>query len=224
MIITIDGPTASGKSTIGRMLAKQLEYYYLYSGLLYRALAYVLKTDYGYTKEQFAHPRTEDIQAALDAARFVYRYDQYKGEQVFFDGNDITQFLKEKSIDQFASLISLHELVRARLLEWQRDIAKSADVIVDGRDSGSVVFPSAEYKFYITASEDERARRWHQQQTQKGLDISFEQARAFIAERDQRDTQRAHSPLIIPEGAQVIDNTDQSHQETLDAMLRTIKA
>ncbi len=89
----------------------------------------------------------------------------------------------------------------------------------DGRDSGSVVFPYADYKFYVTASEDERAKRWLNQQGKYGAEDSLKEARAFINERDQRDMKRKNSPLIIPEGAHVIDNTDQTPQETLDAML-----
>ncbi len=222
MIITIDGPTASGKSTVGRMLAKKLGYYYVYSGLLFRAVAYILHNEYGYTKEQFEHPNSDDINAVIDPSRFVYRYNDQEKEQIFFDGRDITPFLKEKSIDQFASLISRNMLVRKKLAQWQRGVAKSVDVVVDGRDSGSVVFPNAEYKFYITASEQERAQRWRRQQVRYGNDIPLEQALSYIKERDQRDMERAHSPLIVPDGAHVIDNTSLTPEQTLDAMLLVI--
>ncbi|TET34109.1 (d)CMP kinase [Candidatus Dependentiae bacterium] len=222
MIITIDGPTASGKSTLGRMLAKTLGHYYLYSGLMFRALAYVLKHQYGYTKEQFEQPRMEDVEKVLDPKRFVYTYDDQHKERIFFDEVDITPYLKAGGIDQLASVVSRNGEVREKLMQLQRSIAKSVDVIVDGRDSGSVVFPYADYKFYVTASEDERAKRWLKQQGKYDADGSLEEARAFINERDQRDMKRKNAPLIVPEGAHVIDNTDQTPQETLDSMLVTM--
>ena len=219
MIITIDGPTASGKSTLGRMLAKELGHYYLYSGLMFRALAYVLKHQFGYTNEQFEQPRIDEVDQVLDPKRFVYTYDDQHKERIFFDGVDITPYLKAGGIDQLASMVSRNSAVRDKLMQLQRAIAKSADVIVDGRDSGSVVFPYADYKFYVTASEDERAKRWLKLQGKFGTDRSLEDARIFIHERDQRDMKRKNAPLTIPEGAHVIDNTDQTPQETLAAML-----
>src|SRR3989344_8123854 len=111
MIITIDGPTASGKSTIARNLAKALGYYYLYSGLMFRALAYVLKQQYDYTDEQFDHPRQEDIDWIVDPTRFVYTYDDQHKERIFFDDVDLTPHLKKGDIDQWASIISRNKYV-----------------------------------------------------------------------------------------------------------------
>lgn len=222
MIITIDGPTASGKSTLARMLAHKLGYYYLYSGLMFRAVAYVLKYHYGYTETQFEHPRLEDITHLLDSKRFVYSYDNTHNERIFFDGVDITPHLKAGNMDQHASIVSRHEGVREQLMELQRAIARSNNVIIDGRDSGSVVFPYADYKFYVTASEQERARRWLKQQQSYGSTISLPEARAFIHERDERDTKRAIAPLVIPKGAYVIDTTYQTPQEAIAAMCAII--
>lgn len=222
MIITIDGPTASGKSTIGRMLARKLDAFYLCSGFLFRALAYVLKNYYGYTEKQFAQPRIEDIQAILDTGRLVY---QYKNERVgvFFDDIDITSFLKHASVDRWSSLISLHTMVRRKIENLQHTIARGRDVVVDGRDAGSVVFPDAEYKFYITASLEERARRWQKQQGDTAQAMPFEAARAYIQERDDRDMQRKHSPLIVPVEAHVIDTTELTIDEVLERLLRIIR-
>jgi cytidylate kinase len=224
MIITIDGPTASGKSTLGRMLAKKLGYYYLYSGLMFRALAYVLKHTYGYTNVQFEHPRIDEVEQILDPSRFIYTYDEQRKERICFDEVNITPHLKAGGIDQLASIVSRNSAVREKLMQLQRSIAAANDLIVDGRDSGSVVFPYADYKFYVTASEDERAKRWLKLQGTYDTDRSLEGARAFINERDQRDIKRQIAPLTIPEGAHVIDNSDQTPQETLAAMLAIMGA
>ena len=122
MIITIDGPTASGKSTISRMLAKKLNCYYIYSGLLYRALAYVLMKQYGDTLDTLPNAKQEDVLAVLDPKRFTYTYNG--GEKIIFKGVDITPFLKESVIDQAASIVSTNKNVRAAIDEIQRTIAK----------------------------------------------------------------------------------------------------
>ncbi len=216
MIITIDGPTASGKSSVGRMLAKKLGYYYLYSGLLYRALAYLLKHEYGYDEENLTNPGADDIAQVLDSKRFVYCYSDKNPEQVFFDGRDITPELKDRSVDRAASILSTNLAVREYLNELQRAIAKQVDVVVDGRDSGSVVFAHADYKFFLTASEQERAKRWREQQEKLGNSMTLEQAVEFIKERDSRDSHREHAPLRVPQGAHSIDNTGMTLQETLE--------
>lgn len=221
MIITIDGPTASGKSTVARKLAQTLGYYYVHSGLLFRALAYLLQQQYGYTEKQFARPRREDIDQIVDPKRFVYVYDDKHKERILFNAVDITSHLKRGDIDQLASVTSRDTYVREKFLQLQRSIAQSHDVIVDGRDAGSVVFPDADYKFYLTASEEERARRWRDQQAKYGIDRSLEDARAFIHERDQRDMKRTHAPLCVPTGGHIIDNTGKTAQETI-AMLHAV--
>jgi CMP/dCMP kinase len=207
MIITIDGPTASGKSTIGRLLAKDLKYYYLYTGLLYRALAHLLIKYYGYTLETIAHPDMKLVDQLLDTQKFVYFYEPTDRERIVYDGVDITDQLRGDKIGQGASLVSTNPQVRERLDLLQQAIANDHDVVIDGRDSGSVVFPHAEHKFFLTASEDERATRWQKQQMDRGIVTSFSDAQSFISSRDQRDSSRAIAPLTIPIGAQVIDAT-----------------
>lgn len=223
MIITIDGPTASGKSSVARALAKRLNFYYVYSGLIYRALAYLLINQKAYTQEQLKKPLAEDIAQLLDQKRFVYRYDDQEQERVFFDAQDITPFLKDSFIDQAASIVSTHERVRSELRNVQRIIARSYDLVVDGRDAGSVVFPEAEYKFFLTASPEIRAERWRLQQLQLGEEFTPKQAREQIAQRDKRDQTRDIAPLIIPNDAIVIDNSALNIEETLDTMLEYLR-
>jgi len=223
MIITIDGPALSGKSTLGRALANELGYYYLYSGILFRAIAYLLQTQAGYNAQTIADVEQVDIAQFLDPKRFEYRYDPHIGEQVFFDGIDITDQLKTPDVDALASIIATNSVVRDALKDLQKRIAEHKDVVVDGRDSGSVVFPHAEYKFYITASAQERARRMQGALNKKGKSITIDEAREQVAVRDARDMQRAIAPLIKPEGAIEVDTTGLQKHETMESILELLK-
>jgi cytidylate kinase len=219
MIITIDGPVASGKSTIGKLLAKKLGAYYIYTGLLYRALAYLLMRDYGYTLASINKPQQKDIDAIVQPQRFAYRYDDQHGEHIWFDQKNITTLLKNPVTDQASSILSINEYVRNVLNKIQREIANQPMVIIDGRDAGSVVFPNADYKFFLTADPRERAQRWQMQQQQKGNTISLQQALQFLEERDLRDSQRSVAPLVVPEGAHVVDTTAMSIEQVVAKMM-----
>lgn len=219
MIITIDGPTASGKSTAARSIAKKLGYYYLYTGLLYRALAYLLMHHYSYTLDTIANPDLTQADLLLDPHRFNYRYSSQDGEQIFFDTINITDYLKGDVIGQAASILSTNPAIRERLNGLQRAIAHEQNVVIDGRDSGSVVFPHADKKFFLTAGEQVRAERWRTLQRKRGINCSFNEALDFIHTRDERDSNRSIAPLKIPEGAVVIDNSDLSSQETIEQIL-----
>jgi cytidylate kinase len=221
--ITIDGPVASGKSTIGRMLAKKLGYYYIYSGALYRALAYLLIHSKGYTHVQLHYPKMSDVLALLDPDRFTYQYDVHSQERVFFDAADITPYLKDSSIDQAASIVSTDPQVRDEINKLIRLIAEKFDVVVDGRDAGTVIFPHASAKFYLTASLDVRAGRWQEAQKKIGNVYMHEQALQLLAERDKRDQERKVAPLMIPDDAIVVDNSELDAEQTLAEILNYIK-
>lgn len=215
MIITIDGPAASGKSTVARRLAHELSYYYLYSGLLYRAIAYVLVYRYGYTREQLRNPLSDDIREIVDAGLLQYAYTKQTGAQIVLECVDITQQLKTHEIDDVASISSTAPVVREAVLQLQRKLACDYDLIADGRDCGTVVFPKANHKFFLTASPQTRAQRWLVDQQKLGKHLTLEQAVGAVLERDARDTQRACCPLVVPEGAYVIDNSVLSIEETV---------
>ena len=201
MIITIDGPVASGKSTIARMLADQLGYYYIYSGLLYRALAYVALQN-----TMDIEKRTEQqVQALLNTLE--YRYNNGE-EQMFYHDKDITNELFTPAVDDAASRISLVPHVRDSINAWQKELAQSHDAIVDGRDSGSVVFKDADLKLYLDAPIDIRAQRWLDKQPKQGRTFTMQEAVDVIKQRDERDAQRSVAPLIVPEGAVVLENVD----------------
>lgn len=205
MIITLDGPSASGKSRAARTLAHALGIYYLSTGYLYRAVAYCALQRGVLISEQ--NPLDSLLVAeCADPRRILYRYTNGNA-QVLFDGVDITAELKNPVVDRSASIVSAQPAVRAALISVQRAIAESADLVADGRDCGSVVFPAAEYKFFITASLDERARRWAADCAARSIFCSIDDARAALTERDTRDAARTASPLIVPEDAVIIDTT-----------------
>jgi cytidylate kinase len=222
MIITIDGPAASGKSSLARALAQKLTLYYLCSGMLYRACAYILHHYAHYSEQNISHPKREDIVHYCNTYRVNYVYSIHHGVQIFFDGQEITSHLKSAVIDTCASLLSSNKELRIEVLGMQRAIADGHDLVADGRDMGSVAFPHADYKFFLTASVDERARRWQNDQAAQGNIISLESAAHAISQRDQRDTIRAHAPLILPEGAITIDNTNVTHEQTLQMIVAYI--
>ncbi len=224
MIITIDGPTASGKSTIAQMLAKKLGFYYLNTGMLYRALAYLLMKECDFLEQDFSDPSERDLLICLDPDRLIYCYESDGLIKITFNGSDITPFLKTSIIDRAASLLSAHPRVREVLLDFQRRFAKKHSLVVEGRDIGSIVFPNANVKFFLTASIEERARRWKVDRAARGEQFSLQESIEKISERDTRDMQRTCCPLITPEGAIVIDNTGLTREQTVQRMEKKIQS
>ena len=229
MIITIDGPTASGKSTIARRLAGDLNIMYLNTGLLYRAFAYCLVHECGYAQDtgpdesESTHqkptlwsPALEDIAFILDAGLIAYDYMLVGGACITYRGAPITDRLKLPHVDRWASIISARPEVRTALLDLQRRLAQQRDTIAEGRDCGTVVFPAADYKFFITATPEIRAQRWRADQHNRGVVLTLDEAINSLAERDTRDSTRAVAPLVIAPDAQVVDNSRLSARETVD--------
>lgn len=223
MIITIDGPAASGKSSMARMTAESLNFYYLNTGLLYRAFTYILLNHHNYNQKKLASVKAEDIAQCADIKRIFYSYTPQEGSKVVYDNNDITPFLKYPLIDQSVSVISPQKLVRQALSNLQRAIAKDHDVVVEGRDVGSVVFPKADYKFFLTASLEVRAQRWQQYQEKQGNFYSLDQVKELVEHRDLNDKNRKISPLVVPAQAIIVDNSNLTLQETVQEILKYIK-
>jgi cytidylate kinase len=224
MVITIDGPSGSGKSTVAQILAQKLGFYYLNTGLLYRALAFLLLKREGYTEQDLLNPRTEDLKRYLNLVHFSYHYSSTGHVTITFEDLNITPFLKDEEIGRGASVVSTNQRVREALHDMQHRIAQQHDIVIEGRDSGSVVFPHAEYKFFLTASLEERARRWQEMQKKRGVAYSSEQAVEALQERDTRDEEREAAPLCIPSGAIVIDSTHLEVTRVLAIMLEHIRA
>ena len=224
MIVTIDGPTASGKSTTAKLLARKLGFYYLNSGLLYRAIAYLVMQSKRYTQETLHALDEQVLQDIIDINLLVYICDKNTNPHIIYDGKDLTSYLKSMEIDKAVPIVSAKPFVRRMMLSIQHAIGAQQDLVIDGRDTGTIVFPQAEHKFYLTASLDVRARRWMQDQQAHGAVLSFELACKQIAERDERDMTRAISPLRVPQGATVIDNSAYSLDETVDVLYKIVKA
>lgn len=222
MIITIDGPTASGKSSIAVQLASSLDYIYLNTGLLYRALAFILIEHYHYTRDLLENPRKRDIAAVLSKDCFFYYYDKQRGSLIFYKEQDITAHLKSPQVDEASSLVSADPIVREALLGVQRSLGEEHKLVAEGRDCGSIIFPDAQYKFFITASLAIRAERWVAEQRQRGVIISLKKARLFIQERDTRDSARTIAPLVIPRGAIVVDTSWLTIEEAVRLIMSFI--
>lgn len=223
MVITIDGPAGSGKSTVAQTLAQKLSFYYINTGMLYRALAFLLMKREGYSEQDLAHPRTEHLKRYLDVVHFSYHYSSTGKVTITFEGLDITPFLKDEEIDRGASTVSVNPLVREVMHDIQHRIKERHSVVIEGRDSGSTVFPHAEHKFFLTALLQERARRWQKMQEKRGHMVTLAQAEESLKERDRRDKERVVAPLIVPQGAIEIDSTNMDIDQVVQEMMKYIK-
>ncbi len=223
MIITIDGPTASGKTTVGKALAQKLGMFYLYSGSLFRVLAYLLQDQYGYTKETIANISKQEITDIVLSCSIEYIFkngDYY----LFVNGIDVTKKTTNDTIGLLASIVGANGHVREFIAHWQKRIAQHHEnIIIDGRDAGTYVFPHADKKLFITASSEERSRRLQHKQEKMSEPINFDVAFARIQERDNRDTNREIAPLKIADDAVVIDTTGLDVQETIDRVFEIVK-
>lgn len=223
MIITIDGPSVSGKSTVARAVARELHYFYIASGSIYRGLAYALAHAHGYTQDTIAQPAVSDVVYCLDESRFVYDYHESHAERIILAGVDVTDYIKTPAMDVGASLIGTNGMVRTHVLNFIRGLAQKNNIVIDGRDCGTVMFPSADFKFYLTASLYVRAQRWQAMQAKINKQIPIDQAMATIAERDERDSNRAIAPLKIPQGATIIDSSNMNVQDVVAFIVEQVK-
>jgi cytidylate kinase len=224
MIITIDGPSASGKSTVARMLAQKFGYYYVCSGFLYRSLAYLLVHKFGYKLSDLNAIKPADVAACFDREKFEYTYDAVNQERIFFDGVNITPFLKDSFMDKAASIVGVDEGARHFVTALQHAFALHHDIVTDGRDVGSAVFPDAPIKFFLTASVEVRAQRWLNDQKKYDNHYTLQQAIEKITDRDQRDKVRSIAPLVVSQGAIVIDNSLLTVQQTFEKMVALVEA
>ena len=205
-IITLDGPSGSGKSTVSKLVANKLGFKYLDTGAMYRAVTlYMLENHIDIKNENEVIEALNKLNIGFDSKCRIY-----------LDSKDVSDYIRGDRVVKSVSEVSAISLVRRNMVDLQRNIAKDDNYILDGRDTGSVVFPNADFKFYIDASIEERAKRRYKEELSKGKDISFEEIKESIKKRDEYDSNREDSPLIVPKSAVIIDTTNMSIDEVVE--------
>ena len=215
-VVTIDGPSGSGKGTIGRLLAQKLGWHYLDSGALYRLVALAALRRH----LDFGDAAALAAAAAALNARFM---PAAAGERVYLDDTDVSAELRTERAGDAASKVAAVPEVRAALLERQRDFAVAPGLVADGRDMGTVVFPSASLKVVLTASAEARAMRRHKQLKEKGIDVSLPDLSWDIAQRDARDANRTVAPFKPAPDAHVVDSTSLTPEEVVAHILQRLE-
>ncbi len=220
LIITIDGPSGAGKSTIAKMLARKLGYSYIDTGAMYRGVAYAYKTKAAaLLMEGATQAQLMDLLKDLQI-----RFEFKKETKVFLDSRDISGEIRSPEISLLASRLSQLKIIREYLYKVQREIGRNGGVVLEGRDTGSVVFPNAQVKIYLDANTEERAKRRHLELTAKGNPESLVKVKEEMITRDKNDSERDIAPLVMPENARYVDTTGINVKGVLGIILKHIAA
>ena len=214
--VAIDGPAGAGKSTIAKLVAKEKGYIYVDTGAMYRGLAI------HFLNKGIEPGETDKVIEACKDAEVTIAYEDGV-QHVYLNGNDISSRLRNEEVGNMASVTSAIPEVRKKLLELQQNLAKTQDVIMDGRDIGTTILPNAEVKIYLTASADTRARRRALEYEQKGEPFDLDQIRKDIIERDERDMNREVSPLRQADDAVLVDSSEMGIDDVVNAILDVYK-
>lgn len=209
MIIAIDGPSGSGKSSTAKAVAKALDFTYLDTGAMYRAVALgvlLLQIDFSNEEKVAKLAETMDI--------------SFKGNDVFLNGENVTEIIRKDAVSKAVTPVSANPLVRELMVEKQREIAKGHDIVMEGRDIGTVVFPEADYKFFLVADPNVRALRRYKELNEA---MSLEDVKKDLLRRDKKDSSRSHSPLKKADDAIEIDTSDLTFVEQVDKILSYIQ-
>ena len=211
--VAIDGPAGARKSTVAKRVAKELGFVYVDTGAMYRALAVF------FLKQGLKPEDTEKIARSCKEANVSIGYEDGV-QQVYLNGENVTAMLRDEAVGNMASVSSAVEEVRAQLLELQRELARTKDVVMDGRDIGTNILPNADVKVYLTASVETRANRRYLELQEKGVPCDLQEIARDIEERDKRDMNRAIAPLRQAEDAVLVDSSNM----TIDEVVESIKA
>ncbi|MEL7646797.1 MAG: (d)CMP kinase [Sedimentibacter sp.] len=203
MIIAIDGPSGAGKSTVAKLLSRELGFEYIDTGAMYRALAYKAYTN-----------NIEIQEDKIDEMLKTTAVD-YSDNKIFLDSKNVEGYIRSEAISKGASKISALRNVREKMVELQRKIASNKNVILDGRDIGTKVFPDADFKFFVTASAETRARRRYNQLVRTGARTNYKNVLEDIKKRDEKDSTREISPLVKADDAVLIDTTNMDVREVV---------
>ena len=215
--IAIDGPAGAGKSTIARRLAKELGYYYVDTGAIYRTVAYFLDL-LGISPKD-----VDGVSRYIDELTVEIVYDEEGKQHMLMNGMDVTDDIRTQEISQKASLVSAHAIVRDMLLDMQRDVAKKHNVVMDGRDIGSVVLPKATVKIFLTAAPEVRAKRRCDELNAKGQKADFNKVLQEIQQRDYQDTHRDVAPLKMCRDSVKLDTSELDIDGVVEAMKTIIR-
>jgi len=211
LIVAIDGPGGSGKTTVAKLVAKKLGFFYLDTGAIYRALTLKLMKEGVSLNDPLA------VSQAIDRTSIEFRDDR-----VFLDGEDVTLAIRDPEVDRVVSLVAKIPVVREKLLPLQRELVKGRNSVVEGRDMGTVVFPEAEVKVFLTASLSERASRRWRELLSKGKDASLEDVLNDLKRRDDIDSNRDVAPLKVAPDAVIIDTTYKSVDEVVEEVVQLV--
>ncbi|MDD5993852.1 MAG: (d)CMP kinase [Eubacterium sp.] len=216
MNIAIDGPAGAGKSSIAKLVAQKLSFVYFDTGAMYRTIAL-------YALEHQINPaREEDVVAVLDKIQITLSHED--GEQeIFLNGTNVSKDIRREEVGKNASTVAKYAAVRQKLVSLQQEIAADMDVIMDGRDIGTVVLPNAEVKIYLTASANVRAKRRYKELQEKGESCDLTQIEKDIIARDEQDMNREISPLRQAEDAVLVDSSDMTIEEVVNCLIDIIK-
>jgi len=216
LVVTIDGPAASGKSTTARTVAKRLGYKYLDTGAMYRAMGLkALRTGVDVADEAGMAELARNTEIDVETLP--------AGTRIMLDGEDVTEDLRSPEVSAAASAVAALGPVRERMVEIQRALGADGGIVAEGRDIGSVVFPDAEVKIYLDADLRTRAVRRKKELNGKGMRVELARVERDIRSRDKSDAGRRHSPLVVPDGAAIIDTTDLTIEEQIEEVLREVR-
>lgn len=215
-IVAIDGPAGAGKSTVGKILARRLGYVFLDTGAMYRAVA---------VEAERQGIRPDDEPALERLCRDLRISFQVEGEEqkVFCQGIEVTEKIREPHIGMLASRVSMKRPVREALVRLQREAGERGKIVAEGRDTTTIVFPGARFKFFLVAEPEERARRRHRELASKGLNARIEDIQEEINKRDEQDSSRDLAPLKSAEDAFFIDSTELTPEEVAEEMIKVIR-
>ena len=221
LIIAIDGPAAVGKSTMGKLIARELGFLYIDTGAIYRAITWkVLKNNINKNDENMISDLVSNTCIIIERENTNSLKDYY---HIFVDGEDVTEEIRNPKIDRNVSQIARLPKIRKQLIYLQRKLAEKGNIVMEGRDIGSVILPKADIKLYFTASEEERIRRRYIELLDKGYNVDYEEVKKQILQRDEIDSKRKYAPLIKAKDAILIDSTKKSIEEVKNEILKIIK-
>lgn len=215
--IAVDGPSGAGKSTLARMLARALGYLYVDTGAIYRTVGLAA------ARRGISAGNAEQVIPLLGELQIDLQYGEDGLQHMYLDGEDVSDIIRRHEISRYASSVSALPEVRAFLLQMQRDLAARQNVIMDGRDIGTVVLPGADLKIFLTATAEDRARRRHMELLERGEDCDYESVLRDVAARDEMDTRRAAAPLRQAEDALLVDTTGYSLEQSFEMLLQMVK-